>query len=356
MSGEHCQTALVSALVIVPSGVNYAYEVHGRRIAEALRALGFDVDLCDLSSVSRRGYDCCFLTNITEIIVSYCRAVPAGTRTGFEKARRNSTSDASPISPEQGKAALDAIQRLRTHCRRVVCCPIECTGTHWYTAIQNYCRATGVDTILDCGLIDQSASLTGPDRAMYYFLLNGLTPHERVAAIATQTEDRPIPWSFVGHRTHQRAALIDRLVNEVDPCGFVYVPRLSPNPGKGSPHLNEAQYAAVLRRCRYQVWCAHHAHFYMEVERFRMSLLAGCVPIKVVASSEPVPADAVFRSYVVSEAELGARLRNADFGAERRRFCEDFCQLPTLTESLATFLFRHGIEPRGSAAPRRRAA
>lgn len=338
MPAKEGRFAAGTALVIVPAGVNYAYEVHGRRIAEALRFLGFQADVCDLSSCPGREYDWCFLTNITEIIVSYCRIGAASILAAQpERPRRGDPDVPPPISPEQGQAALDALRRLHDHCRNVVCCPMEATGTHWYAAIEGYCQATGVDTILDFGLTDQSATLAGSGRAMYHFLVNGLTPSERRVMEEAPDDDRSIPWSFVGHRTQQRAMLVDQLVSEVDPCGFVYLPRLTTNPSRGSPHLNERQFATVLRRCRYHVWCSHHPHFYMEVERFRMALLAGCVPIKVMPSSQDLPAGLVFRSLVVSEAELHGRLRHGDFRSEVRRGRKEFCNLPSLTDSLAAF-------------------
>lgn len=345
MPAMEVQPANRSALVIVPNGVNYAYEVHGRRIAEALRQLGFDVDVRELTSYLNREYDWCFLTNITEIIVGYCRFGAAAIFAAQLRAsdKEEDPKVPAPITTTQGQAALDAIRRLHDYCGRVVCCPMEATGTHWYAAIEGYCQATGITTILDFGLTDQTATLPESGRAMYRFIVNGLTARERRSLDEIWDEDRPIPWSFIGHRTQHRAILVDRLINEVDPCGFVYLPRLSINPAKGSPHLNEAQYAAVLRRSRYHVWCSHHPHFYMEVERFRMSLLAGCVPMKVVAPSQVVSARLVFQSNVVPEDQLAIRLREIDFHAQRRRFREEFCQLPCLSDSLDKFFASDGL-------------
>jgi hypothetical protein len=330
MLSKPAQPSNRRALILVPAGLNYFYEQHGRRLAEVLRILGFAVDVCTLSTFVKRPFDWCVLTNITEILISHAQ---------------EGTLDVShEITPAQERAALDAIRRLRTCCRSIACCSLDCAGTTWYEWIQKRCEATGIETILDFGLHDQSSILSASARSMYHFVLNGLTPSEhRALDEAADDEDRPIPWSFVGHVTLNRAALIDRLVQQVDPCGFVYLPQLGKVAAKNSPHLNEAQYAAVLRRCRYHVWCAHHGHFYMESERFRMTLLAGCVPIKVVPADQPIPPGIVFPDLLLSESEVGQRLRALDFRTVRRRFREGFRGLPGLSESLAAFLSRRGI-------------
>jgi len=319
-----------TALVIVPAGLNYFYELHGQRLAEALRTLGFEVEIRTLASSSNRRYDLCLLTNISEIVISY----------GQEGVREVQHQ----ITPAQERAALDAVRRLHYHCASVFCCPLECTSTPWYEGIQRYCQATGIATILDFGLHDQSAALGAKARALYHYLTNGLTPSERrMVDEAEDDDERPIPWSIVGHVTQDRIALVERLVQQVDPRGFVYLPHLTKVASKGSPHLNQAQFDAVLRRSRYQIWCSHHKHFYMEGERFRMSLLAGCVPIKVVPNDQPVPSGMPFRSLVLSEAEVVKHLREFDFRVVRRRFRDDFRNLPGLTESLAAFLMARGI-------------
>ena len=321
-----------TALVIVPAGLNYFYELHGRRVAEALRTLGFGVERGTLGAYLERPFDWCVLTNITETLISH--------------AQQGALDVSRQITPAQERAALEAIRRLHKYCASMACCSLDCVSTTWYEWIQRRCEATGITTILDFGLHDQSASLSAPDRSMYHFITNGLTPSERrMVDRSEDDEERPIPWSFVGHVTLNRAALVDRLVQQLDPCGFVYLPQLGKVTVKGSPHLNETQYEAVLRRCRFHVWCAHHRHFYMESERFRMSLLAGCVPIKVVAPEQAVPAGLVFGDLVLSEADVAQRLRAFDFRAVRRRFRDDFRSLPGLSESLATFLRTRGILP-----------
>jgi len=243
-------------------------------------------------------------------------------------------------------AAIDAIRRLHADCRVVTACSLDCVGTPWYTAIEQRCAAAGIATVLDFGLHDQSRSL-GPDgperRPAYWYVPNGLTPSERRAVDAPADDHRPLPWAFVGHTTASRAALVDRLMQQVDPRGFVYMPGIGKITEKGSPHLNQKQFDAVLRRTRYQVWCSHHAHFYMESERFRMSLLAGSVPVKVVRDRKVVPGGLSFDYLVLDEEEVAGRLREADFRAVRQRFRDDYRAVPGVAAGLAGYLVAAGV-------------
>jgi len=337
MSSYQVPSPSRTALVLVPTELNYFYELHGRRLAEALGALGFEVEVRTLSSYPNRQYDWCVLTNITETLISH----------GQEGSRNISYQ----ITHAHERAALDAITRLHDRCRSIACCSLDCASTSWYEWIQRRCESTGIGTILDFGLHDQSGALSASARSKYHYLTNGLTPSERRAVDeAADSEERPIPWSFVGHVTPDRAALVDLLVQQVDPRGFVYLPHLGKVTSRGSPHLNQWQYEAVLRRCRYHIWCAHHTHFYMESERFRMSLLAGCVPIKVVPPGQPVPPGLALGSFVLSENEVARRLREYDFRAMRRRFRDAFRSLPSLKDSLAAYFTARGIMEAGAAA------
>ncbi len=203
--------------------------------------------------------------------------------------------------------------------------------------------------ILDLGLHDQSPFLDPADRSTYRFLFSGLTPSERrlLDGLDEGNADRPIPWAFVGHSTPHRAALVDHLVQTVDPRGFVYIPAPAPYTEKGSPHLNQQQFEAVLRHTRYQVWCSHHAYFYMEPERFRTSLLTGGVPVKVVDSRDEIPETAPL-SYLMLEAdEAGRYLTASGFAQMRHRFWKDWRRFPSLSEEIARVLPESGITPKG---------
>jgi hypothetical protein len=327
-----------SALVLVPAKLNYFYDLHGRRLADALQALGFDVDVCTLARRPEKTYDWCVLTNISEIVLSH-----------DQEDAEDVTGD---ITWEEELAAIDAIRRLHRSCRVVTACSLDCVGTAWYSAIEQRCAAARIATVLDFGLHDQSPFL-GPDgperRPAYWFVPNGLTPSERRAVGAEPDDHRPLPWAFVGHTTANRAALVDRLMQQVDPRGFVYMPGIGKITEKGSPHLNQKQFDAVLRRTRYQVWCSHHAHFYMESERFRMSLLAGSVPVKVVPDRKAVPARLLFDYLVLDEEEVAGRLREMDFQAVRRRFRDDFRAVPGIAAGVAGYLVAAGVLRPGEA-------
>jgi hypothetical protein len=327
-----------SALVLVPAKLNYFYDLHGRRLAEALHALGFDVEVSTLARRPEKNYDWCVLTNISEIVLSHDK-----------EDAEDVTGD---ITWEEELAAIDAIRRLHKHCRVVTACSLDCVGTAWYSAIEQRCAASAIATILDFGLHDQSRFL-GPDgperRPAYWFVPNGLTPSERRALDSATDDHRPLPWAFVGHTTANRAALVDRLMQQVDPRGFVYMPGIGKITEKGSPHLNQKQYDTVLRRTRYQVWCSHHTHFYMESERFRMSLLAGSVPVKVVPDRKAVPPRLLFDYLVLDEEEVAGRLREMDFAAVRRRFRDDFRAVPGVAAGLAGYLVAAGVLRPGEA-------
>jgi hypothetical protein len=317
-----------TALVLIPGSINYFYNLTGRRVAEALRELGFAVDVCTLATCPERNYDWCILVNISEVALS--------------------------VGDED--AGLEQIRGLGQRCRVLASCSLDCVGTRWFEALYKACTATGVSAILDLGLVDQAAYLSPAERTLYHFVPSGLTDSERrqLDALETTDEDRPIPWAFIGHATAHRAALVDYLVRVVDPRGFVYMPALAPYTEKDSPYLNQQQFERVLRLTRYQFWCSHHHYFYMEPERFRMSLLTGSVPIKIVESRAGVPQSVPFRYLLIAEDDIPQWVGEGVFERVRRRFQHDFRQLPSLRDSLAAYLVQVGIlRPEETAAPRR---
>jgi hypothetical protein len=142
---------------------------------------------------------------------------------------------------------------------------------------------------------------------------------------------------FVGHASAERARLVRRLLSEVDPAGFVYLPQLAPYREKG-PHLNEAQLQSLLERSRFHVWCSHHPHFYLESERFRNAALAGCLPLKVVQLPPDGPGPLPFARRVVLEGDMAAAMRSADFEREWNSFAAEFLALPSLEQTVAGLL------------------
>jgi hypothetical protein len=212
--------------------------------------------------------------------------------------------------------------------------------TVWYERIWEYCRDCDIDWVIDLGLFDQSAYLPANQRENYRFVFSGLTPSEKALLEDLPRRDTPraFPWAFVGHKTPYRVALVDHLLQSVDPGGFIYMPLPAPYTEEGSPHLNQEKFEMVLRQTRYQIWCSHHHHFYMEPERFRMSLLTGSVPIKILDSDTDVPSEACFKYLMMEAAEVGQRLRTGDFQQVRERFWWDWRRAPLLSEELNRFL------------------
>jgi hypothetical protein len=308
-----------TALVLIPGAMNYFYNLCGRRLLETLGELGFATEIGTLAEHSSGSYDWCVLSNISEVVQSY----------------------------GDNSAALELLGRLRRSCGVMTSTSIDSVATPWYQCIRDYCRAVGVETILDFSLHDQRPLLAPETEAGYCYLPAGLTTAEARSLNdeAGLDDGREIPWAFVGHYTPARAALVDYLVRNIDPRGFVYIPRLVPYVEKGSPHLNQHQFDAVLRRTRYQIWTSHHYAFYMESERFRMSLLAGGVPFKVLSQTFPFPPATPFTYLMVQEAEVAGRLRSFDFVDVRRRFREEFRRVTPLKEGLKSFLETVAVLP-----------
>jgi hypothetical protein len=323
--------AAPTALVLIPERQNYFYRQLGRRLAETLRELGVVPDLVTLAECPDRPYDWCVLTNINELV--------------FDHAYAGVAEPKDYVTGEQERAATDTLRLMARRWRAVAGCSLDCVTTCWYQALHHRCGQAGIDTILDFGLHDQRAALPAAAPAAYRFILNGLTPSERrrLDEGGFADERRTIPWAFVGHVTPNRVALVDRLVREVDPRGFAYLPRLGPITEKNSPHLAQQQYETVLRHARYQVWCTHHKGFYMEGERFRMSLLAGSVPIKLMAGGRRPPAGVSFRYLLLDEDEAARRLSEFSFPDLRRRFVDDFRALGGLKQSLGEYLLAIGL-------------
>jgi hypothetical protein len=324
-------TAMPRCALVLISGKNnnYFYNLCGRRLAETLRELGFDVDLATLADYPVKRYDWCVLANISEVMSAI------GNR----------------------EAAFEKLRALKQSCAVMTSAALECVSAHWFGVVLEQTRALEIESLLDIGLHDQRAGLPADACAMYHFLPAGLTTSElRRLDEPNADERRTIPWAFVGHQTPQRVAFVDYLVQHVDPAGFVYLPHLhTPVLEHGSPHINQEQFERVLRHTRYQIWCSHHDAFYVESERFRMSLLAGSVPVKVLPDGQPIP-PVPFSYLMIQGRDLGARLRSCDFHELRQRFRGDFRRITPLRLGLAGFLRTVGVLDAASERPGLRAA
>jgi hypothetical protein len=322
--GTDSRTTSLRALVIIPGTVNHFYNLSGHRIAEALAELGFSVDVKTLPDCPDLGYDLCVLSNITEILHAF--------------------------GDEAG--GLAQVRSIRSRCTEAVSLSIDCVLTPWYRKIHDLSERAAVGKILDLGLCDQSALLEPETRANYRFVFSGLTPSEerRLEELDGDDDERLIPWAFIGHATPRRAALVDHLIQNVDPRGFVYIPAAAPYTEKGSPHLNQEQFERVLARTRYQVWCSHHSYFYMEPERFRSSLLTGGVPVKIVDSRHEVPITAPLSYLMMEPSDVGGRMMESVFPRLRRRFWQDWRGFPRLSQEIARVLRESGIDTEVLAA------
>jgi hypothetical protein len=298
-------------LIVVPGKLNYFYNLAGRRLGEALGAMGRDVEIRTLHDASPSDHDLVILSNVTEIVASV-----GGASEGVPRLRS-----------------------LRAGCRELLSLGIDCVSTPWFDRLRDLSRAIRADRIVDLGLVAQTPTPRSKGEPPYEFLFSGLTPSEirTTARLAADGSGRDIPWAFIGHVTESRAALVDRLVQDLHPGGFVYAPTLAPYVEHGSPHLNQEQFERVLRHARYQVWCSHHEHFYMEPERFRTSLLTGGVPIKIVTRKQVAPAGAPFGYLLIPIDDL-RELSRLRFEEIVSRFRRDWENLPTLERGLRDLL------------------
>jgi hypothetical protein len=300
-----------SALVLIPESVNFFNNIAGQRLAEALRRLGWDVKLLSLKNYAGERADVAFLVSLVELFVS-CE------------------------SPREARANL---HKLRRNCDRVLMWLLEPTGTRWFNSSYDLFRECGLKILADNALHDQGGELAPEQRCFYHHLFYGLTESEKrqVRSAAFDDEARTIPWVFVGYKTPERCEMARFLVEEVDRGGFLYLTDVVPITETG-PHIKDGTFQQVLRRCRYQLWRAHHSSFYMEGERFRRSALAGCVPIKIVVEDAPGERELPFPYLVAEKDDLPERLDPKEFGRLRARFLDEYCARPSLEDELRRFL------------------
>jgi hypothetical protein len=302
------------ALMLISGSVNYYYDNIGKRMAEALRSLGFAVDVATLRQYRDRDYDWCFIGPLLEV------CVPLG-------------------NIEEGMRLVERILARVDHSAMWL---LECVQTQWFVNSWKLFKQAKLQTLLDLGLHSQyddvPRSLDGV-REVYRFAYNGLTNHERNIAESwlDHRGERPIPWAFVGHAGRVRARFVKTLLDHLDRDGFVYMPGLTHITEDG-PHMNTRQMQDMLEHTRYFIWRTHHDYFYMESERFRGALLAGAVPIKVLdhklLSSRKMP----FAELMPDEGTFAEKVRTSDFETTRKRFIDDYMALPLLENELMAFI------------------
>jgi hypothetical protein len=294
--------------VFIPGATNYYYDLEGRRLAEACHELGIPAKVATLADHDGSPADLSLFVNLYEVVVGH-----------------GDQSD-----------ALERIRQVIERSPRTVMVLLECVHTNWFQESLTLCRQTGIKEIWDMGLASQEDACSSAVRPMYRFLPSGLLASERQAmlAMAASEEPRPIPWAFVGSLTRERVLLVENLVRKVDPRGFLFMRSAKPVRADG-PDINEEQLHQVLRRTKYHVWCAHHAWFYMESQRFRQALLSGAVPIKVVHAPRKVPSGTPLASLLLDASDLDRRLRMLDFQRARQDAADELCRFPSLPQGLS---------------------
>lgn len=304
-----------TVLIVYPGTVNYFYNRYARWMAEALRSRGASVELRLLSEVPPGSYDVCLLSNLCEI---ECASPP--------------------------RVARALVRELRERCETLIACSADAVNTRWFRNTLEAASAVHADGICDLGFVRQDSQELRERGLRYHFCFDGLLGAQLPMGGEPETaaDHRPIPWTHVAGRTLRRVELTDRLVREVSPGGFFYLPRPSPVTETGSPHLNEGQMERVLRRTRLYVWLSKHEGFFMESLRFRTAYLAGCVPVEVVDDAAEPPAGIPFCDLVIRESDIGARLRSLDFEHARQTFRHEYARHPRLEDGLVELLAAYG--------------
>lgn len=299
----------LKALIIIPGTVSYFYDEEGRRIAQALEYLGAYVDIFTLSQVTdSMSYDWCFLMNLSEIEFAY----------------------------QHSEGMFQQLELLKLQCRQVAMVLLESVEMKWFRQSFMLLQKAKINILIDLGFHNQYAKASPSAKRVYHYVFNGLTQVEKKQLMAMQTaiEERPIPWTFVGHLSHQRLDFIDNLTTHLSRNGYIYMVHFTPVTETG-PHLNQAQFHRVLTRTRYKIWCSHHPYFYVESIRFRMALMSGSVPIKVNLRTQNYEnEDFPFRYLIFDETDFYEKMRLLDFTMIRQKFVTDFQQMPTLEVGL----------------------
>ena len=162
------------AIVVIPVTASYFYDTEGLRLAESLRNLGCEVDVCTLhnySLIARPAYDWCFFLNLSELSFSY------GNQT----------------------QALAEIARIKSFSRQSAVVLLECVEMKWfYDSFKLFSKAR-LDFLIDVGFHDQLDRLTSKARPFYHHIFNGLTRSERknASVFFTPQELRPVPWDML---------------------------------------------------------------------------------------------------------------------------------------------------------------
>jgi hypothetical protein len=313
-------------LVVVPGGVNYFYDAIGKRFADAFRNIGCFVDVRTLGDYQASEYDFTLYVNLYEVGLMYIAGYPESPD------RVRSVAEANPDMSR----ALQQIQVVQRNTRRSGALLLDCVHTEWFARNYQLCQAAGIETLYDLGFHSQAHALSGRTGVSYQFLFNALTERERQQALRVQhsAQERPIPWAFVGHFNLRRLEFANALIKRLGSEGVFYLPELEPISADG-PHFSATQLRRLLEKTRYYIWISHHEYFYIESERFRDALLAGCVPIKVQNQAMFNVSDVPFNYLILSASDFDDHLQTIDYHKLRQRFMRDYLAKPSLEAVIA---------------------
>ncbi len=326
-------------LIVVSGGANYFHNAIGERLAEAFRNLGCHVDVRLLKTYQPAEYDLALYVNLYEVAFVHAAGYPDAART-----ERIIQSGYQPNLSE----ALQTVAAIQQHAKHSGVVLLECVQTEWFARNHHLARTAGIHTFYDLGFHSQ-AHLLRDHSITYRFIPNTLTERERQKALAYQADqrERTIPWAFIGHMTPQRLhfaqKLIQRLGTRLGTQGVFYLPNLRPILSDG-PHFNQAQLRRLLQNTRYYIWTAHHSYFYVESERFRDAVLAGCVPIKVQRRDSSIEAvDVPFKYLMLDESDFEEHLQVLDYERLRQRFLKDYLAMPPFETLLAEEILKQQL-------------
>jgi hypothetical protein len=298
--------------ILIPGQANQFNNLTGFRLEEALNSLGAKVRVTTPTAWTETGTDdWALFINLAELVFA---------------------------APDR-QAIHGRLKAILRTCRHSANWLLDSVATRWYRLSVEMVERLGVEEVHDYSLHSQLTYLPPREQARYRHVRYGLTARERAAVPPERWDEssRPVPWCVIGHRTPARVALVERLVRGYCPSGFAYLPELAPFTEDG-PHLSDAQVQRVLERSRLHLWCSHFAGFYLEAERFRRALLAGCLPVKVLSTPLPDLPGLPFSYLLVPEANLETWLATADLPALWARFRADYLAYPTLAAELAAVL------------------
>lgn len=280
-------------------------------------------------------YDLALYVNLYEIAFVHAAGYPNAAQTEYLLQR-----DYQPNLTE----ALQTIAAIRQHTKHSGMVLLDAVQTEWFAQNYRLCQAADIHTLYDLGLHSQ-AHLLRDHSITYRFIPNTLTERERQKALAYQADqrERTIPWAFIGHITPQRLHFAQKLIQRLGTQGVFYLPTLRPILPDG-PHFNQAQLRRLLQNTRYYIWIAHHSYFYVESERFRDAVLAGCVPIKVQRRDSSVEAvDVPFRYLMLDESDFEEHLQVLDYERLRQRFLKDYLAMPPFETLLAEEILKQQL-------------